>query len=98
MVVLDYFSVRTEKLMAEPTDIRRPRTISFTIDGRPYVTADDEQTARELLLLAGLDPSGYDLAEIHGNSPKPKRFADDDVVHIKEGSKFISIRQRAEVA
>ena len=84
--------------MAEPTDIRRPMTISFTIDGRPYVTAENKQRASELLRLAGLDPSGYDLAELHGNNPKPRRFADDEVVHIKDGAKFISIRQRAEVA
>jgi hypothetical protein len=84
--------------MADPTDIRRPKTISFTIDGRPYVTADDKQSARDLLQLAGLDPSGYDLAELRGGSPKPKRFEDDEIVHIKDGAKFISIRQRAEVA
>lgn len=84
--------------MPEPTDIRRPKTISFTIDGRPYVTADGKQPARDLLQLAGLDPSGYDLAELRGGSPKPNRFEDDEVVHIKDGAKFISIRQRAEVA
>lgn len=82
--------------MAEPTEIRRPKT--FTIDGRPYVTDEEKQPARDLLRLAGLDPSGYDLAEIRGGNAKPKRFEDDEVVHIKDGAKFISIRQRAEVA
>jgi Multiubiquitin len=83
--------------MAEPTDIRRPKTVSFTIDGRPYVTDDENQPARDLLRLAGLDPSGYDLAEIRNNA-KPKKFQDDEIVHIKDGARFISIRQRAEVA
>lgn len=84
--------------MTEPTDIKRARTVKFTIDGRPYVTSDDKQTASELLRLAGLDPSGYDLAELREGQAKPKRFEDDDTVHIKDGARFISIRQRAEVA
>jgi hypothetical protein len=84
--------------VAEPTDIKRPKTVKFTIDGRPYVTSDDKQAASELLRLAGLDPSGYDLAEVREGQAKPKRFEDDDTVHIKDGARFISIRQRAEVA
>jgi hypothetical protein len=84
--------------MSEPTNIKRPKTVTFTIDGRPYVTTDDRQTASELLRLAGLDPSGYDLAAVRENEAKPKRFDDDDTVHIKDGARFISIRQRADVA
>ncbi len=84
--------------MPDPTDIRRPKTVKFTIDGRPYVTSDDKQAASELLRLAGLDPSGYDLAEQREGHAKPKRFDDEEIVHIKDGARFISIRQRAEVA
>ncbi len=85
--------------MAEATDIKRPKTVKFTIDGRTHVTSDDKQTAGELLRLAGLDPSGYDLAELReGGQAKPKRFEDGDTVHIKDGARFVSIRQSAEVA
>lgn len=84
--------------MTEPTNIKRPKAVKFTIDGRPYVTSDNKQTASELLRLAGLDPSGYDLAELRQGEAKPKRFDDDDTVHIKDGARFISIRQRADVA
>jgi len=84
--------------MAEPTELKRPKTVKFTIDGRPYVTNGDTQEAAALLRLAGLDPSGYDLAEVREEHAKPKRFEDDEIVHIKDGAKFISIRQRAEVA
>ncbi len=84
--------------MTEPTELKRPKTVKFTIDGRPYVSNDDAQPAAALLRLAGLDPSGYDLAEVRPGQAKPKRFEDDVIVHIKDGAKFISIRQRAEVA
>ena len=100
MVVISHFRVPNsqEGTMTEPTELKRPKTVSFTIDGRPYVTSDDKQTAAELLRLAGLDPSGYDLAEVRKNESKPKRFDDGETVHIKDGDAFISIRQRAEVA
>jgi hypothetical protein len=75
-----------------------PKEIRFSIDGRPFTTADDDQPARDLLKLAGLDPAGYDLAELRPGAHKPHEFADDDIVRVKDRSKFVSIRQRAEVA
>ena len=60
--------------------------------------ADHHQTAARLLELAGLDPHGYDLGELHGNDPKPKRYADDAPVRVKKGDRFVSIRERAAVA
>ena len=85
--------------MTEPISIHsRPKSVEFTIDGRPFSTADSKQLASALLRLAGLDPGSYDLAEIRPGHAEPKRFADDDTVHIKDGDQFVTIRQRAEVA
>ena len=84
--------------MSETTPIRRPKSVKFTIDGRPFTTDDPQQSAAALLRLAGLDPSGYDLGEIRPGNPEPKRFKDDQPVHIQEGDRFVSIRERAEVA
>jgi hypothetical protein len=85
--------------MSEPTDLtKHPRPVKFTIDGRPFSTTDPRQPASALLRLAGLDPDGYDLAEIRRGHAEPKRFDDDDIVHIEDGDKFVTIRQRAEVA
>ncbi len=84
--------------MSEPTPIRRPKTVNFSIDGRSFSTDDAHQTASALLTLAGLDPSGYDLGEIRPGNPEPKRFKDDQPVHIQDGDRFVSIRERAEVA
>lgn len=83
--------------MNEPVELKRPKTVKFTIDGRPYTTQDDRQPAADLLRLAGLDPAGYDLAEVRPGG-KPHEFRDDQTVHIRDGAKFVSVRQRAEVA
>ena len=74
------------------------REIEFTIDGRRFTVADPDQTATALLKLAGLDPDGYDLGELHGRDPRPKRYQDDDKVRVQTGDRFVSIRERAAVA
>ena len=73
-------------------------TVQFTIDGRPFSTDQPDQTAGALLTLAGLDPEGYDLGEIVPGHPEPKLFEEGQHLHIHEGEKFVSIRERAEVA
>jgi hypothetical protein len=75
-----------------------PSSISFTIDGRPFTVEDAKQTAAGLLRLAGLDPDGYDLGEFRPGNAGPKRFKDDQAVHVKDGDKFVSIRDEAQVA
>lgn len=72
--------------------------IPFTIDGEPYTTKERRQKAAALLALAGLDPSRYDLGELHGQRPKTKRFTDDEVVTIHPNARFVSIRCAADVA
>lgn len=80
-------------------DNRKPdRKIEFTIDGRSFTITNPDQTASSLLELAGLDPKGYDLGELHGNNPDPKRYRDDQKVRVQSGDRFVSIRQRAAVA
>lgn len=79
-------------------EMKDQETIQFNIDGRAFTIEDPRQTAADLLRLAGLDPAGYDLAEIRGGSAHPHRFADDHVLNVKNGDRFVSIRERAEVA
>lgn len=75
------------------------RLVPFTIDGEHYTTSDLSQRASALLRLAGLDPSMYDLGELQGKEqPQPKRFEDNDVVSITKDARFVSIRQKADVA
>lgn len=74
------------------------RHVEFTIDGRSYQTTDRRQPAADLLRLAGLDAAFYDLGELRGHRPQPVRYADTDTVEIHQGARFVSIRQRADVA
>lgn len=84
--------------MSDPNVTRIPRAVEFTIDGRPYETTERKQQAAALLRLAGLEPSLYDLGELHGQRPQPVRYADTDIVEIHPGARFVSIRQKADVA
>ena len=76
----------------------KARTVTFTIDGRPFTLDDDRSTATELLRLAGLDPAMYDLARMRPGNAEPQRFDDEDKIHIKNRDRFVSIRESAEVA
>ena len=75
-----------------------PRTVHFTVDGRRHKTKDPAQTAGEILILAGLDPSRYDLGELRPGNHEPVHFADNDTVHITHKARFVSIRHCADVA
>jgi hypothetical protein len=75
-----------------------PHEVTFTIDGQPFTTSDRRQQAADLLGLAGLDPSRYDLGELRGQRPQTKRFTDDEIVTIRPDARFVSIRIVADVA
>lgn len=82
--------------MDNVSELHRP--IDFTIDGRAYTTIDHRQVAADLLRLAGLDPSRFDLGELKGHRVDPVRFTDDTIVEIHNEARFVSIRHRADVA
>lgn len=86
--------------MTTALNVDQPRrSIPFTIDGQPYTTDDLSQTAANLLRLAGLDPATYDLGELRGKErPETKRFTDDEMVEIEKDARFVSIRQKGDVA
>ena len=77
----------------------RGRSIPFTIDGQPFTTEDISQTASALLRLAGLDPANYDLGELEGKErPHTKHYEDNDIVAIEKDARFVSIREKGDVA
>lgn len=81
-----------------PANDHAKNTVQITIDGRPFdVEPGHHLTAAALLQMAGLDPSGYDLAEIRGHGDITK-FEDSETVTVHTHQKFVSIRQVAPVA
>lgn len=81
--------------MATQQELRKKITI--TIDGRPFVTRDDDQEAAALLRLAGVDPAQYDLAKIKHNGDT-KLYRDEKVIDLKDGDAFVTVRKSAPVA
>jgi Multiubiquitin len=79
-------------------ETQHQHTVPITIDGRRYeVEQGRHLTAADLLRLAGLDPAGYDLAEVLGHGDV-RTFRDDEVVDVRPDEKFVSVRQVAPVA
>ena len=75
------------------------RQIPFTIDGVSYETDNLSQQASELLRLADLDPSGFDLGEVEGKDHLETRwYQDNETVEIRKEARFVSRRQSAPVA
>lgn len=73
------------------------QSVRYSIDGRP-LKGPRKQAAKTLLRQAGLDPAGYNLAKLSCNRDEPHQFADDDIVCIDPGDRFVSVRERATVA
>ena len=84
--------------MADDTTRRAGKPVYFVIDGRPFNTTELVQTAGAILRMAGLDPSLFDLGELEGYRPEPVRFAAEQLVEIRQGARFVSIRRRADIA
>jgi hypothetical protein len=70
------------------------RRVHFLIDGEPFETFDNTQTAGALLRLAGLNPTDYDLARVSA----AEAFPDDEIVTIEEGDDFVSAKHVGGVA
>lgn len=73
---------------------RSRQNVRFTIDGEPFRTYDEDQTAADLLRLAGVDPTGYDLARVGA----PASFPDDEIVIIIDGDEFVTAKHVGGVA
>lgn len=83
--------------MSDSSTAAAQEPVTFTIDGKSFTLDEPKQTAGALLLLDGLDPANYYLAEIRPGGAEPKRLRPDEVVHIKDGEEFVSVRISAPV-
>ncbi|MFD3744022.1 hypothetical protein [Nocardia sp. NPDC058633] len=79
------------------TTSKRPDRIEITIDGRAFTVEERHHIAGELLTLAGLPATGYDLTRV-GKHGKVETFRDTQKVNVKNGDIFVSVHQQATVA
>jgi hypothetical protein len=64
--------------------------VTFTLDGVEYTVADRRQLAADVLRLASLNPTDYDLLRVVGKG-KEKRFGDEDEVELVPGGQYLSL-------
>lgn len=72
------------------------RTVPVFVDGEKIDLPRGDTTARAVLTAAGVDPAHFDLGHKHGNDTT--RYHDADLVEIKPGLRFFTIRECATVA
>ncbi len=83
---------------AVPDQAKASHTVHFTLDGRPLTSPTAHEEAGEILRSGGLDPAGYDLARLNAAGKSERPYGDDHRVHVREGDRFLSVRQSAQVA
>jgi hypothetical protein len=77
-------------------DIHRP--VEFSIDGRSFQTTSRRQSAADLLLLAGRDPSRYRLGELRQHRLRPVRYDNSDIVGLHRGTRLVSLAEQTDPA
>lgn len=77
-------------MQKQPEGAGQPE-ITITIDGLEYTVTERRQSAAALLELAGVQASDHDLARVVGRGDIEKRFADDDIIQITPGAKYVSV-------
>lgn len=78
---------------------RTRHQVHFSIDGQPDKSWDDTQTATALLELAGVDPTRYDLARVNtAGGGRPETFSGDQLVTIRDGDHFVTVKRAGPVA
>ncbi|GAB3429050.1 multiubiquitin domain-containing protein [Flindersiella endophytica] len=82
---------------ADANPMRDRKKVQITIDGQQFSVEDRHYTAAELLALAGLPASGYDLTRV-GKHGDVETFRDEAKVNIKDGDVFVSVSQQGTVA
>ena len=77
-------------------DIRRP--VEFSIDGRAYQTSNRRQPAAGPAAAWPVSTRRcYDLCELRPRRLRPVRYGLGDIVTIRKGTRFVAVRDRADV-
>jgi hypothetical protein len=68
----------------------KEKIIRIEIDGEDFEVEGREHTARELLELAGLDPTTTYLIELRGNNQESYRDRLDEPIKLHNNMRFVS--------
>ena len=63
----------------------------YTVDDEPQTTREHTLTATQILSKAGIDPNTHYLVQIVGNTQKSYKDTPNEVIHMHEHMKFISV-------
>lgn len=66
-------------------------TFNYTVDDEQQSTDLHEMTPMQILTNAGIDPATHYLVQIHGNSKTSYENKPNEVIHMHQHMKFISI-------
>jgi len=80
----------------KPHHDQRDRTVPVFVDGEKVELTPCDTRASVILEAAGVDPAHFDLGRKQGNDTT--RYSDDDVIDVKPGLRFFTIRECATVA
>ena len=66
-------------------------TFEYTVDDEPQTTTEHTLTASQILLKAGIDSGTHHLVEIEGQHQKSYQNKPDELIHMHQHMKFISV-------
>jgi hypothetical protein len=69
----------------------KSQTFEYFVDDETQVTVEHQLSARQIMLNAGIDTLNHYLVWIHGNAQTSYQENPDEMVHIHEKMRFISV-------
>ncbi len=77
--------------MAKENSGEKKHPITFFVDGDPKTTTEKTLTPNQIMAIAGIDTASHYLKWITGDATHSYEGKGDEVIHVHEGQKFISI-------
>jgi hypothetical protein len=70
---------------------RPGRPITFTVDGEPITTTEEQLTPNQILRLAGIDPATNYLVQVEGRRQVSYQGRGDETIRVHEHEVFVSV-------
>jgi hypothetical protein len=70
---------------------RPGRSITFTVDGEPVTTTEEQLTPNQVLGLAGIDPATNYLVQVEGRHQVSYQGRGDEPIRVHDNAVFVSV-------